>query len=134
MAACLHSLLLEYCDMILLRSEDGMFTYTIKSSNLSSSMLRSTVERLCEVRLSSGNTTGERDGDTHYTTIHYILYITGMPFCLLLCIPLNKQVHVQWFTSIFQSQMCKAIHVCMYFPLNIRIQNECVSTYIHSIM
>ena len=56
MAACLHTLLLEYCDLILPRSDTGMFTNILNLSHRSSSMLSSTVERFSGVRLSSGNT------------------------------------------------------------------------------
>ena len=56
MAACLRSLLLEYCDRILLCSEYGMFTYSLNSSHRPSSMLSSTVERFSGVRVSPGNT------------------------------------------------------------------------------
>ena len=56
MAACLRSLLLEYCDLILSCSESGMFTYQLNPSHRPSSMLSSTVERFSGVRLSSGNT------------------------------------------------------------------------------
>ena len=48
---------------------------------------------------------------SHYTTVHYILYIMGMSFCLLLYIPLNKQVHVQW---LHQSSNHKCVKRYMY--------------------
>ena len=67
MAACLRSLILEYCDWILHRSEAGMFTNILNSSHRPSSMLSSTVERFSGVRLSSGR---NRDGETEYTTLH----------------------------------------------------------------
>ena len=69
MAACLHSSSLEYFDLILSTSDSGMFTYRLNTPHRSSSILSSTVERLCEVRLSSGNTIGEKLMDT-LTTLH----------------------------------------------------------------
>ena len=67
MAACLRSLLLEYCDLIICRSESGMFTNILNPFHRPSSMLCSTVERFSGVRLSSGR---NRDGETEYTTLH----------------------------------------------------------------
>ena len=70
MAACLHSLSLEYFDLILITSDRGMFTQRLNTSHRPSAMLSSTVERLCEVRLSSGNTTGETEMETLTTQLY----------------------------------------------------------------
>ena len=70
MAACLHSLLLEYFDSILSTSDHGMFTLSLNTAHRPSSILSSTVERLCEVRLSSGNTTGETEMETLTTQLY----------------------------------------------------------------
>ena len=69
MAACLRSLLLEYCDRILLCSDCGTFTFSLNSSDRPSYMLSSTVERFSGVKLSSGR---NRRGETEYTALHYI--------------------------------------------------------------
>ena len=68
MTACFLSLSLEYCLLILLTSEPGMFAKRPNSSHCSSLMLSSTVERFSGVRLGSGNTTGEQS--TQYYTLY----------------------------------------------------------------
>ena len=65
MAACLCSLLLEYCDRILSCSDCGTFTFSLNSSHRPSSMLSSTVERFSGVGRSSGRNRGE---EQLYTT------------------------------------------------------------------
>ena len=70
MAACLRSLSLEYFDLILSTSDSGMFTQKLNNAHSRSSMLSSTVERLWEVRLSSGNTTGETEMETLTTQLY----------------------------------------------------------------
>ena len=62
MRACLHSLSLVYCPLILSNSDSGVFTQRPNSSHCSSLMTSRTLERFSGVRLDSGNTTGEMTG------------------------------------------------------------------------
>ena len=61
MTACLRSLTLEYCLMILSSSDCGMFTQRPNKDHSLSFMMSSTVERFFEVRLDSENTHTERE-------------------------------------------------------------------------
>ena len=79
MTACLQSLSLEYCLLILFLSETGVLTQSLNTSHHRSSMLSSTVERLSGVRLDSGNTQEkQRWRDTvHYYTLHVNERLSG---------------------------------------------------------
>ena len=61
MTACLRSLTLEYCLLILSSSDCGMFTQRPNTRHRLSFMMSSTVERFFEVRLDSKNTHRERE-------------------------------------------------------------------------
>ena len=60
MRACLHSLSLVHCALILSNSESGMLASPPNFFHRPSLMMSRTVERFSGVRLASGNTTGER--------------------------------------------------------------------------
>ena len=59
MRACLRSLSLVYCPLILSNSDSGVFTQLPNISHRPSLMMSRTVERFSGVRLDSVNTTGE---------------------------------------------------------------------------
>ena len=64
MRACLHSLSLVYCPLILSNSESGVFTERPNASHRPSLMTSRTVERFSGVRLVSGNREREKERES----------------------------------------------------------------------
>ena len=79
MRACLYSLSLVYCPLILSNSESGVFTQRPNTFHRSSLMTSRTVERFSGVRLDSGNTTGEMtEGEKERVRVHSYRTLTNL--------------------------------------------------------